>query len=428
MDAEARRVRERVEGVLAGLAAPLRAALVERLAREPRDAATTLILEAAVGHADPAPDPLGVFFAPLAPFIEHEALPKLAGRIASASLDGIWRFLTRDAAPEGFGALLDAPDARGFAGLRATLYPRLSASIAGAERNAKARQRLVAQLGGERAYLDFQDLLALERWQPELDRLLADLPPALGPVDGSVPEHAVPLVRFLAAHPAAAACAIAGSLPRFARAADLVRLARLVGGTDDARRLRRGPAAALLDGAFHEIERWVYRARTRSRGEGALEPILAPYHDIVRAVTQEIEIEFDPVWRQRLGDLRRAMSDEVTGELDGLLPALRTAVRVSDTERPQLAGARCRLAVLIAAREARESLALNAFLARTITLAEQAVEFSVKDLMARAGRVGGAERAPVIHALDRAIGLAGMLFGADYAGLLQKARENVMRG
>lgn len=442
---------DRVLTHLNALSPEARALLHRSLKRNPAaspDDQMRALLEAARAFPNPAafiPDVSQTkehFFEPFRPFVISEELPtKLRGVISAASLDGIWTCLVRDVLPEAFVPWTQAQAVPVYGSeqeawialrtLRNAAFAELRRLDRESEGDYRGRQRFVTRLGGERAYADFRDMLALMDRLSAIDRFLTRLPANIA--FGEVSERLCfdYIYDFLADRPEDAVWIGAALFVRV-NPMVLIRAAGAVAGSIHPTDIRRTPASCFVDFALASIERSIVRyfnAREDKNEISELVSEIRRYHENVRAVESAIDFEHDGYWRMRLAALRTTMSDMIAADIQDMIPALRRALHITDTERPTANDASDAIRatnIFVAARWNKDSLALNELITRVQLSAEQTIEVLGKRLMDRFRRSHGATRADVIAASETLIRITDLMFGEEHAAILRRSRDRAI--
>lgn len=382
------------------------------------------------------------FFDPFRPFVIDEELPtKQQGLISRGSLDGIWAFLVREVLPDAFvpWTQFDAVKIysseqelwRALAVLRNAAFAELTRLDRASQGDYKARQRFVFHMGGERAHVDFRDMLALLDRIPTIDRFLARLPANI--VVGDVSERLCfdHIYDFIADRPEDTVW-IGAAL--FARVGPmmLIRAAGAVAGSTHPADIRRTAASCFVDFALAAIERSVVRyfnARQDPNEVNGLVGEIRRYHETVRAVESAIDFEHDALWRHRLSALRSTMSELIATDIEAMVPAVRRALQITDTERPSTTDAFDAIratSIMVAARWNKDSLALNELITRVQIRAEQTIEVMGNRLMERLRRSHGTARSDVIAASETLIRITDLMYGEEHAAILRRSRDRAI--
>jgi len=383
------------------------------------------------------------FLAPLQPFVCDAAFStKLTARIQRRSLDGLWTFLVRDFAPSDFAEALSAGqtdaglDAIAAARkLRRGVTPRLAQLLQSGDESSKEIRRLAVQLGGDMALQDLADVVYVFQKESAFLNLTGQLPKTLSAFEmsdtGPVSELTKKCIDTLQIDPAFVAVVL---LQRCTSAANLALLAMTLSGLTDPRLLQTSAYARLVDAAIAEAQVWVYRfenhlvsRQTRQQALGDL----GEYHELVRQLELTLQPTQVPVWHRRLGAARKQMSDLIGHEIEPLPGLIRRALRVEtaaggfggqfDAETAEDAEFGIRL--MVEARNALDSLALNEMVTKLRRPVEQTIEVVTAKLMTdlKAGQSG--DRGDILKAVDAAIRMSAITFGEDYAAVMRKSRD-----
>jgi hypothetical protein len=383
------------------------------------------------------------FFAPVQPFVcALTFATKIAARIQQASLDGIWTFLIRDFAPEEFvkALALDAseggPDAAYVSRkLRRELTPKLAALLQSGDVHSKPIRRLAAQLGSEAALQDLFDVVYIFEKEGAFLNYTGQLPKTLSAYDlsdvGPVSELTKKAMDDLHVDPAFLAVLL---LQRSTSPIGVAALAMALAGTTDSRSLQSSPFARIVDTVISEAELWVHRFATHLRDRSArLETLLdlREYHDLVRQLDLSLQPHQVPVWHRRLGGARKEMSDLIAREIEPLPGLVRRALRIESSvggfsgafDAEMADDAEFGIRLLLEARNALDSLALNDMVTKLRRPVEQTIEVVTAKLMTELKSDAVVDRTDILNAVDAAIRMSAIIFGEDYAAILRKSRD-----
>ncbi|MCB1508586.1 MAG: hypothetical protein KDI98_07530 [Hyphomicrobiaceae bacterium] len=385
------------------------------------------------------------FFEPLTPIIIDEHMPdKERGRIERRSLRPIWTWLTRDLAQGRFDDTL--ADARATAAiddekalcscgrkLRKTFLPAAREAIEETEARYGGLHRLAGQLGTPRVVEDLHDMLDIFEHEDVFAefrrRLPAKVPPgrdgfqsinlAFGAFEGTPLEVQILAYGYL--------------IPRLGAPGDLVRYAVEEAHTDrpsHLRKTRHAPAvSALLGEITREIE-VVTNALERDRNSDTAVNALRRFHEHVRAMTSALDNETQDNWFRRLAQLRTRMSDRLAHEIEPIPGILRRALKavakdgveiVPDSFAVTEANVGARL--LMAARHAAESLAINSLVTDTHKQVEQLIETLGQRAMDDLEKIGPTNRDARLARAELAIDLGAIVLGREYGKLMQRKRD-----
>lgn len=451
-------MREKVMSYLTGLSPAARAMLLRRLEiadGEARlDGEMRLILEAArsmaAGQAParptppsrPAapPDPKASFFAPFAPFVIDESLPEhQRGWIRRSSLDGIWDHLAKGvlASPlvpwSKLALALDDFAAEEFeaaiAEMRETGFAELQRAARGVADDPKEAQRLAIRLGGPESLVDLRDMLALRPRLPVLAKLFARLPGTIWPGDATEKGLCDLVAAHLDRQPEDDVWVAAGMVGRLASPVVYFRAAVAAARATDVVDIRNSPGEVFVDFGLSAAARAIAAfddLRDRRGGAAALVAEIRRFHEVERAANTTIRVDDDSRWRHRLAALRRSMSESIADEIEEILPTLQRALRVDAGSAPSAADgedAVRAVALFVAARRYRESLAINEMVTRLNGLVQQAVDVYGREIVEKLRKARGAQRESLLAASDHLVRIAEYTHGEEYAGLLRKSRD-----
>jgi hypothetical protein len=386
------------------------------------------------------------FFAPVQPFTVDLAYPtKIAARIQRRSLDGIWTFLTRDLAPVLFSQALALgitdPKAEASAvarKLRRELTPQIVAALSAGDETSKPIRRLAGQLGSEMALPDLADVIYVFQKDGAFLNFAGQLPKIVSPFELSEPSPVSDLTKkaidVAQIDPAFVAVVL---LRRASAPASVALLAMTLAGSTDPRVLQTGPYAKIVETVIAETEIWAHRFEhhlaNRPLRLSTLED-LREYHDLVRQLELSLQPNQVPAWHRRLGAARKQMSDLIAREIEPLPGAIRRALRVESATQ-SFAGqfdieaaydAEFGIRLMLEARNALDSLALNELVTKLRRPVEQTLEVVITKLMTELKSPTGAGRADLVKAVDAAIRMSAIVFGDAYAVQLRKSRDNAI--
>lgn len=420
------------------------------VAPEPRQAAADAAPAAAADvDAGPVPpaepsakggpviDMQALVFAAFAPFVTDERLARRQqGWIERDSIDGIWQYLCREllaaeladwSRPRRIDAATVPAELERLAlGLRKRLFAALEQHDRASADDPRSHQRFISRLGGEIAYADYHDLLAIEDRLGPLTRLFASLPLV---ASGSGLSDRL-LVDAVADHlggaPNDAVFVAAGLANRVGSTGTLVKAAVALARSTSATDIRRSIGAPFLDLALSVIERHAVRFRqaVAAGGCGADAGDIQRFHEGLRAVIVGVDIAGEPVWRKRMADLTRSFSEVVGREIERLPLALRRAFRgddgygLSEADGIEAVGL---AAIYASARLCRDSLAVNELIARQAPVVERAIETYSSALIAELRRAPEARRAALQVHFEHMVAVAGHVHGDAFAGCLRRS-------
>lgn len=383
-------------------------------------------------------------FQPLEPYlIDIDLTERRAARIHRRLLVPLWTWLIRDAIPEemnralSLGAADPGRDVTGVAvTLRGDIVKGIKSVLNGLDRQGKGTQRLAAQLGGDDPITDLGDLMHILENKAAYDAAFQRFPKTVTMYDAN---ETGPVADALRACVADSKINLAflgtGLLKRLASPTVLVALVLRMTGTDDARLIAQSPLSPFLDVFFAELDILVETLRAAAKlpnaGDRFVEGLRA-YHECVRYITIALDIDAVPTFAKRLSASRRAISELVATEIETAPGHMRRALRVGADRGGRFDSAAAEdaersLRILVAARNAMDSLALNELITRTRKTVEQSIEVLTNRVMDELKTARADDREAALAAADAAIRFAAILFGDDYAAVLKKNRDQLVQ-
>ena len=432
---------EHLDLILAASAAILRGEDIK--APEPRDE-TPLPAMTRKGHLE------RLFFAPLDTFLINEHLPsKQEGRVYRPHLTDVWQWLERDLLPKEINRArqdlasikVDAEKAhQRVAMLRKTATDILADTMEKAAQSDRERRRLTMVLGGERALADLKDIAKLFQAEPWLTPFLKRMPDSITERRLKQDTDVLSLVETYAQkHPDYVPVLAAAVLDRADAPWSLGTFATRLAGTQKPREISRSRFAPFVDRVISEAERLNVLARDQQKHNPdpvAFSEAVSSYANLMRGLEFDMDFTGCDEWRGRLSETRRDMSRLVTGELQSASGAVRRALAVPKVDREghwhsdthALDEAVRALRVLAMARGTAETLAVNEVSKRTRQTVEQTLEIITRSLLADLRKHKGPARDAQLSAVDAAILLSEVNFGAEYAGQIRRMRQAAAAG
>jgi len=398
-----------------------------------------------MGPVDPRTALKQALFVQCREFEATEPIPyKMRGLIASSSMDAIWAWFARDLSADEIGALVSEIEGSAVLALPPSIeevagevFNRAAQRVADAEFIPVGRQRLAGQIGSEAALEDLEEILALRDIWPEFEPFVKSLPEAIVPTDC---ESGGDLVRSVdqqfRSHAEQTRWIGAILYSRATSPVVLPRLAVRLAGSDKAKDIAASKYAGLVELAFYELER-----RISALAEAMVEPYgirdpeseIEAFHERMRALQVEIEFEVSSPWQQTLASMRRRISDLLRRRIEALAGILQRALRLSrhrdeaglHVDADAAEDARAGLRLLMVAKRASDSIALNDLLSKTDKSVEQALEILTENAFAKV-RTSDGDMLPSWRIIARhAVAMNEIYFGPDYSALLQRSLENL---
>jgi hypothetical protein len=424
-------------------------AILQELRRDLRDP----------GHkakADEKPDrvatPVRLFYKPLEPFLVDD-VPERAhrGRVPRASLDPIWQWICRDLIPgeakaycDQIARLLLTNDrilserlARTFQDQAAQRMREILNTV---QDDARARQRLAAQVGTPRALDDVREIVGILRARDALAVFSSRLPAQIKNLADEQLDNVKGLLDSpVGGHPDVFVYALILVMDRLAAPWQLVRLAIKAAETDVATKVAGTSYAVAVTIVIGEMERIVGVLREYiQRGQfGAVGELLKDIHDAARTLRTEMDLSGDSPWARQLATMRATVSKLVKGEIETVPGRVRRMLRPRQTNetRPgstldesEVAETEALIEFVGVCRNYASELAINEVTLRVHSELQNYFETSTSPLLDSLRMADDAYRAFRQSQVDAAVRFSGKVFGASYASLLAKAAEVAAQG
>jgi hypothetical protein len=219
----------------------------------------------------------------------------------------------------------------------------------------------------------------------------------------------------------------------------IIRLAIRMAASDDEMRVAATPYGIAVSLALHDLYCMAARLRMDIRrgqfadiGEG-----LKALHEGVRGLRTELDLRNDSSWGKQLASIRADISNTLQSEIDSVPGRARRILR-QRADKDILAGARVDntdveevvslISFVAVCRTYADELAINEVTLRTYSDLQQYVEKATEALVESLRGGDGRARAYRHMQAEAAIRFSEVLFGRDYASLMQKAVENALAG
>ena len=394
-------------------------------------------------------DPARLLYGPLEPFLVESNFPVRAGQVRRASLLPIWQWLGRDGAPDAARAfetaLAEIRQSGSNAGLEgATRKFQLAAADAiikiATPVPGDDRQRALARIGPPNVVEDLLSIGGVLRARETLDTLGSRMPGQMRVFSESqiasvgaalnVPSLQTPqLLPF----------ALSLIMQRLAQPWQIIRLAIKMAASDDEIRVAATPYGIAVTIALHDLSFLTACLRTDIR-RGHFDNVgeqLKVLHDGVRGLRTELDLRNDSAWGRQLTSIRADISNSLQSEIESVPGRVRRILRQrADKDiaaAPKIDAAEVEeIAALIdfvaVCRTYASELAINEVTLRTYSDLQHYVERSTESLV-QALR-GGDTKARAYRQMQAqaAIRFCEILFGHDYASLMNRAAENAVTG
>lgn len=155
------------------------------------------------------------------------------------------------------------------------------------------------------------------------------------------------------------------------------------------------------------------------------------FHTIARAMVLQLELPANSVWGVSLKRLTKDISQEIEPKLEGVVRDVTLALRpardgADRCDEDAVLQALNGLYLLATARDSRDSLAVNAVTERVWSQTGQTIE-TLLNRSIDALRDIGPEREVALRRVDAGIKMAGIRFGTDYAQVIERSRDVILR-
>lgn len=383
----------------------------------------------------------------LKPFLVDEGTPVRLGQIRRASLLPIWIWLENEGAPEAV-----AQYSAHFRGDYAQVPPgeleraarKLQRDVAeiliklAAPGPGGARNRMLARVGPIHAGEDLGPIGQIFKARDHLDSFGVKIPaiirvfdaPQLASVEAALDNPVLVTPQLL---PYTLSLVIA----RLVAPWQIVRIATAVVGSDDELRLASSPFGVAVSLAIHDLAALAATLRydiKRSKFDSFSER-LKLVHDGIRGVRTELDTRNDSKWGKQLAAVRVEVSNALQSEIDSVPGRVRRILR-QRTEKDMASSMRLEpkeveeIAALIGfvatCRNFAGELAINEVTLRTYSELQFFVETSTESLVQSLKASEGRVRDFRILQVRAAIKFCQILFGAEYAALMERATESAM--
>jgi hypothetical protein len=394
-------------------------------------------------------DPARLLFGPLEPFLVEGNFPARPGQIRRASLLPVWQWLGREGAPDAARAfeasLAEIRQSGSTAGIEgATRKFQLAAAEAivrtAAPVSGDDRRRTLARIGGPNVAEDLLSIGAVLRAREALDTLGSRLPSqlrAFGEAQIASVSSALNVPSLQT--PQMLPFALSLIMQRFAAPWQIIRLAIKMAASDDELRVAATPYGIAVTIALHDLSFLAACLRTDIR-RGRFDVVgdqLKALHDGVRGLRTELDLRNDSTWGRQLTSIRADISNSLQSEIESVPGRVRRILRqradkdiasFAKIDAAEVEDTAALIDFVAVCRTYASELAINEVTLRTFSDLQHYVEHSTEALV-QALR-GGDTRARAYRQMQvkAAIRFCEVLFGHDYASLMNRAAENAVTG
>ena len=383
----------------------------------------------------------------LEPFLVEAGIPIRIGQIRRSSLHPIWQWLGRDGAPDKVREL-DAALARLPAGDNAqaeALAQKIQAVAADAIFELTGpgggdKSRALARVGPPNVIEDLYSIGAVLQVREATATLNEKLPRFLRAFgDSQIASVTGALNVPVLQTPQMLPFALSMVIQRLTAPWQIIRLAIKMAASDDEIRVAATPFGVAVTMALHDLSCLaallrmdIKRGRFDNIGEN-----LKALHDGVRGLRTELDLRNDSAWGKQLTSIRADISNALQSEIDSVPGRVRRILR-QRAEKDIPPGARIdtteveETAALIdfvaTCRNYASELAINEVTLRTYSDLQQYVERSTESLVQSLRAADHKVRTYRQQQMAAAIRFCEVLFGDDYASLMNRAAENALTG
>jgi hypothetical protein len=390
-------------------------------------------------------DPARLLFRPLEPFLIEGNFPRRPGQIRRASLLPMWQWLIRDGAPDQaheFEAALDrARDSETSAAVEAAVRTfQRAAAEAIAKLIADGDRRAMARVGGPDVLEDLMPIGSILQARDAMDTLNGRLPAQFRLfAESQIASVSAALNVATLQTPQLLPFALSLVMQRLSAPWQIIRLAIKMAASDDEIRVAATPYGVAVSIALHELSYLAAVLRTDiRRGQfDNVSELLKTLHDGVRGLRTELDLRNDSSWGKQLTSIRAEISNALQSEIDSVPGRVRRILRQradkdisvgSRVDSTEVDEAAALIDFVAVCRIYASELAINEVTLRTYSDLQQYVEQSTEALV-QSLRSGDLKTRPYRQMqVQAAIRFCELLFGHDYASLMNRAAENAVTG
>ncbi|MBV6658327.1 MAG: hypothetical protein KI785_11230 [Devosiaceae bacterium] len=389
------------------------------------------------------------FFDPVEPLLVATPMRrKHRARIERRSLRPIWIWITRDLAPGRLDAQLAALRAavvdedteavnRAAEEFRWAFVSAVRAEVAHIRQAYGDLQRLQGQLGSEQVMLDMLEMVSVFEQNRVLQAFQDRLPEKL-PVGSQVFDALARAARVYDKRPKAdATFAFASIAPLLGSSADLVRYAIWQAKSSDPVAIRQVPlACAAMNAALSmvgvEADTLVFLL-TDERTVGRVVGSLKRLDDLIATVSRTLDDVPNDPWLADATRTRIETGERINSELEPLLHMIRGVVSVVEVRGQEITPdetsvfeAVFGLTLFVAARDARESLALNTVIEQLERGIENILENQAKQAIERLASADPANWEAATARSAAAVKLFKAYHGGEYASAMLRRHNSLI--
>lgn len=409
---------------------------LRRVARSPSDDLTARV-----------EDPARLVFRPLEPFLVDGNAAIRPGQIRRGSLLPVWQWLCREGAPDA---------ARAFEAALAQLGETASVSernrpindfqsvaagtIDGVLASGIDSRRALARLGSPQAIEDLPAIGVVLKAREALDALNSRLPATVrGFGDSQVASVSGALNTPVLQSRLVLPFALSLVMSRLVAPWQVIRLAIAAAASDDEIRVAATPFGVAVTMAIHDLVQIAggLRADIKRGNFTDVPDCLKTVHDGVRGLRTELDIRNDSAWGRQLASIRVDISNTLQTEIDSVPGRVRRLLRqrpdkdISATSRLDSIDVDETAALIdfvAVCRTYASELAINEVTLRTFSDLQHYLEPTTEALV-ESLRGADSRTLPFRQMqVKAAIRFCEVLFGRDYAALMERAAESALNG
>ncbi|VAW19549.1 hypothetical protein MNBD_ALPHA12-414 [hydrothermal vent metagenome] len=357
------------------------------------------------------------------------------GAIDSERAISVWTWLVRDVEPALFHEAKTALSPDGTQQLRTTLCAKISSliaeKIAQAKENPDFDRRLTIQLGGQEIRARLSQIKNAFKYHQLLPKAVA-----FGrAINGVRDEHSLKLAlkSFPVNDPGVFALMMQAAIGQITNPNRLLCVILSLSGGETQAAVTEAGFAPVIEAmiAHAQNQLWVFNSSFGTFADIDLVcQALERYHRLIRAISTITDGDKSSQWAEKVSGLTRHMSELIEPKLTNVDALIRQSLRKprigpDQVDNDLLLEALNGLYLLAAAREARDSLALNSLVNNAWNETGKALEVLVSRNL-EAFRHSPQSNI-VAQRLNAGIKMAEVRFNPEYADILKRARDGASR-
>ncbi|ACI93689.1 conserved hypothetical protein [Afipia carboxidovorans OM5] len=388
-------------------------------------------------------DPARLMFEPVEPFLIEGSGAVRPGQVRRSSLMPVWMWLSREGAQDAvrtYEAELKNPQLSAAEVGRVVRQVQLAAAQAIEAAANGTDRRGFNRIGTPAAVEDIPAIGAVLRVRESLEIFGARLP---GQIRAFTETHISAVTAAMnipsLQTPQALPFALSIVMQRLMSPWQIIRLAISVAASDDEVRVAGTPYGMAVTMAIHDLSRLVGELRNDVR-RGKFDDtanIMKVLHDGLRGLRTELDIRSDSTWGRQLSSMRAEISNALQSEIGSVPGRVRRLLRQrpdkditanSRVDEMEVTETAAFIDFVATCRNYAGELAINEVTRRTYSDLQQYIEKATEALVETL-RASDARTRPFRYAqAQAAIRFCEVMFGPDYASLMNKAVEVAKSG